>query len=268
MGEVVSAASYASTVEHMTFHKTDHHRNAIAYEVAGLTWLAAAQPTGAAIVEVLDHGNGWLTEPELFPVHPTRKAAEEFGRRLAHTHAAGASHLGAAPDGFTPDGGYIGRAPLPLPCEHIDSWGEFYARYRIEPYMDSLDADARAIMSALVDRLASGVFDHDQPALVTYPAARTHGDMWSGNLMWTSEGVVLIDPAAQGGHAEEDLACLSVFGAPFTNEIRATYNEESPLADGWQERIGLHQLHMLIVHCFLFGGGYVGKTVEVARRYL
>ena len=134
--------------------------------------------------------------------------------------------------------------------------------------MDSLDADARAIMSKLVDRLASGVLDHDQPALVTDPAARTHGDMWSGNLMWTSDGVVLIDPAAQGGHAEEDLASLSVFGAPFTNEIRAAYDEESPLADGWQERVGLHQLHMLIVHCFLFGGGYVGETVEVARRYL
>ncbi|QQY14561.1 fructosamine kinase family protein [Cutibacterium avidum] len=268
MDEVVSAASYASTVRYMTFRKTDHHKNAIDYEVAGLRWLAAAQPAGAAIVEVLDHGNGWLTEPELSPIRPTREAAEEFGRRLAHTHAAGASHLGAAPDGFTPDGGYIGRAPLRLSSEHIDSWGEFYAHQRIEPYLDSLDADARAIISKLVDRLASGVFDHDQPALVTDPAARTHGDMWSGNLMWTSDGVVLIDPAAQGGHAEEDLASLSVFGAPFTNEIRAAYDEESPLADGWQERVGLHQLHMLIVHCFLFGGGYVGETVEVARRYL
>ncbi|WCC80740.1 fructosamine kinase family protein [Cutibacterium equinum] len=252
----------------MTFRKTDHRRNAIDYEVAGLTWLAAAQPAGAAIVEVLDHGHGWLTEPELSSVRPTREAAEEFGRRLAHTHAAGASHLGAAPDGFTPDGGYIGRAPLPLLTAHIDSWGEFYARYRIEPYMDSLDAQARAVVSTLVDRLVSGKFDHDQPALVTDPAARTHGDMWSGNLMWTPNGVVLIDPAAQGGHAEEDLASLSVFGAPFTNEIRAAYNEESPLADGWQERIGLHQLHMLMVHCFLFGGGYVSQTIEVARRYL
>ncbi|MDO4411814.1 fructosamine kinase family protein [Cutibacterium sp.] len=252
----------------MPFRKTDHRMNAIDYEVAGLGWLAAAQPAGAQIVEVLDHGDDWLTEPELSSVRPTRQAAEDFGRRLAHTHAAGASHLGAPPNGFRPDGGYIGRAPLPLPAEHISSWGEFYARYRIEPYLDSLDADARAIMSTLVDRLASGVFDHDQPALVTEPASRIHGDMWSGNLIWTSNGVVLIDPAAQGGHAEEDLASLSVFGAPFTSEIRAAYNEESPLADGWQDRIGLHQLHMLMVHCFLFGGGYVGETVQVARRYL
>ena len=166
------------------------------------------------------------------------------------------------------DSGYIGRAPLPLPSEPISSWGEFYAQYRIEPYMDSLDADARAIMSKLVDRLASGALDHDEPALVTCPAARTHGDMWAGNLMWTPDGVVLIDPAAQGGHAEEDLAALSVFGAPFAERIRAAYNEESPLADGWEDRIGLHQLHMLIAHCWLFGGGYVDQTVAIARRWV
>lgn len=268
MDEVVSTASYASTVGSMTFRKTDHHKNAIDYEVAGLMWLAAARPDGAGIVEVLDHGKGWLTEPELSTGHPTREAAEDFGRRLAHTHAAGASHLGAAPDGFVPDDGYIGHAPLPLPSEPISSWGEFYAQYRIEPYMDSLDADARALMSKFVDRLASGALDHDEPALVTCPAARTHGDMWAGNLMWTPDGVVLIDPAAQGGHAEEDLAALSVFGAPFAERIRAAYNEESPLADGWEDRIGLHQLHMLIVHCWLFGGGYVDQTVAIARRWV
>ncbi|MCA3772909.1 MAG: fructosamine kinase, partial [Cutibacterium sp.] len=53
MDEVVSAASYASTVGSMTFRKTDHHKNAIDYEVAGLMWLAAARPDGAGIVEVL-----------------------------------------------------------------------------------------------------------------------------------------------------------------------------------------------------------------------
>lgn len=192
MDDVDSREFYASSVGPMTFRKTDHHSNAIDYEVAGLTWLRAAQPKGAQIVEVLDHGQGWLTEPDLASVRPTPQAAEEFGRRLAHTHAAGASHLGAAPDGFAPDGGYIGRAPLPLPSEPSSSWGEFYGRYRIEPYMDSLDANARAITSRLVDRLASGDLDHDQPALVTDAAARTHGDMWTGNLMWTADGVVRI----------------------------------------------------------------------------
>ena len=40
--------------------------------------------------------------------------------------------------------------------------------------------------------------------------ARIHGDLWSGNVMWTADSgqseAVLIDPAAHGGHREEDLA--------------------------------------------------------------
>ncbi|GAE70871.1 fructosamine kinase [Cutibacterium acnes JCM 18916] len=63
MDEVVSTASYASTVGSMTFRKTDHHKNAIDYEVAGLMWLAAARPDGAGIVEVLDHGKDGSPNP-------------------------------------------------------------------------------------------------------------------------------------------------------------------------------------------------------------
>lgn len=252
----------------MPFRKTDPDPIAVAHEVTGLRWLARAQPEGAQVVEVLDHGPDWLTEPRLASVAPNPEEARRFGRRLAHTHAAAAPWLGAAPEGFTGTTGRMGRAPLPLADHEVTSWGEFTARYRIEPYLDRIDADAGAVLARLVERLASGMFDHDQPALVKGPAARIHGDMWSGNLMWTREGVVLIDPAAQGGHGEDDLAALSVFGAPFTEEIRAGYQEESALAPGWRERIGLHQLHMLVVHCWLFGGGYVGQTLEVARRYL
>ena len=98
--------------------------------------------------------------------------------------------------------------------------------------------------------------------------ARTHGDLWSGNVMWTPEGAVLIDPAAQGGHAEEDLAALAVFGCPHYERILAAYNEASPLADGWRERVALHQMHIIMVHCALFGRSYVPEAVSIARRYV
>ena len=42
--------------------------------------------------------------------------------------------------------------------------------------------------------------------------ARLHGDLWAGNLLWTADGGVLIDPAAHGGHRETDLAMLALFG--------------------------------------------------------
>ena len=285
-----------------TMRKTDSRRGRIAYEVAGLAWLAEASNPGAAVVPVLDHGSTWLEEPRLVSVSPTPRAAEDFGRALAHTHAAGASHLGAPPPGFEGDG-WMGEAPLSLPSRPSargeegganranranpdeatpassprESWGSFYARERIAPYVDdrTFTAAERALIERLCERLDSGGLDHGQPCLVDKAitrqqdvgAARTHGDLWSGNVMWTPGGAVLIDPAAQGGHAEEDLAALAVFGCPHLKRILAAYDEASPLADGWRERIALHQAHIMMIHCAVFGRSYVPEAMAIARRY-
>ena len=297
-----------------TIRKTDGRPGRIAYEVAGLAWLAEASYPGAAVVPVIDHGPTWLEEPRLRSVAPSARAAEDFGRALAHTHAAGASHLGVPPPGFDGEG-WMGEAPLSLPRDvtkasngimhqtgsgvpsdaghpgrpargeaaqypapvSSQSWGAFYARERIAPYLDApaFSASDRALIERLCERLESGALDHGQPRLVsdaiarTGPvgAARTHGDLWSGNVMWTPDGAVLIDPAAQGGHAEEDLAALAVFGCPHLERILAAYDEASPLAEGWRERVALHQMHIIMVHCALFGRSYVPEAVSIARRY-
>ncbi|WP_022867213.1 fructosamine kinase family protein [Schaalia vaccimaxillae] len=263
-----------------TFRKTDPRPLRINYEVAGLTWLADAGSDGAAIVPVLDHGRTWLEEPRLERTNPSAQTAQDFGRALAHTHAAGASHLGAPPAGHHGDG-WIGQAPLTLPTQprgtsEPSSWGAFYASERILPYVNcpAFSTSDRALIRDFCERLASGDFDHPQPALVRahinegeVGAARTHGDLWSGNVMWTPKGVVLIDPAAQGGHAEEDLAALAVFGCPMLEQILAAYNEESPLADGWRERVTLHQLHIMMIHAYLFGRSYAGDVLQIVRRY-
>ena len=279
-----------------TIRKTDSRRGRIAYEVAGLAWLAEASDPGAAVVPVLDHGATWLEEPRVVSVSPSAQDAEAFGRALAHTHAAGATHLGAAPDGYSGDG-WMGEAHLSLPerpsargeagradsdeatpaSSPRESWGAFYARERIAPYLDTrvFTASERHLIERLCERLDSGDLDHGQPRLVAEAiarredvgAARTHGDLWSGNVMWTPGGAVLIDPAAQGGHAEEDLAALAVFGCPHYERILAAYNEASPLEDGWRERLTLHQAHIIMIHCAVFGRSYVPDAVAIARRY-
>ena len=282
-----------------TIRKTDSRRGRIAYEVAGLAWLAEASDPGAAVVPVLDHGATWLEEPRVVSVSPSAQDAEAFGRALAYTHAAGATHLGAAPDGYVGDG-WMGEAHLALPerpsarseasdanradCAEAtpassprESWGAFYARERIAPYLDArvFTASERHLIERLCERLDSGDLDHGQPRLVAdaiarredVGAARTHGDLWNGNVMWTPGGAVLIDPAAQGGHAEEDLAALAVFGCPHYERILAAYDEASPLEDGWCERIALHQAHIIMIHCAVFGRTYVPDAVAIARRY-
>ena len=36
---------------------------------------------------------------------------------------------------------------------------------------------------------------------------------------------------------------------------------------GWRDRVPLHQVHPLLVHAALFGGGYGSQAVSAARRY-
>ncbi|MDO5025291.1 MAG: fructosamine kinase family protein [Trueperella sp.] len=265
------------------FTKTGCAR-AIAFEVAGLTELqAAADDGGAPVAQLANWGTTQLQTTVITTGLPSAAAAREFGARLAVTHAwCPAQHrvFGQAPAGFGADWDYtgvMGQADLPLvpPGSAPRSFGEFYATDRLLPYLPaardngSLTAADAAVITQLAQRLRDGIFDAPQPALIATDAALLHGDLWAGNLLWARGGTpTLIDPACQGGHAESDLAQLQVFHSPHTAEIYAGYQEVSPLADGWEERIGLHQLHILLVHAALFGGSYGHQTVAVARRYL
>jgi fructosamine-3-kinase len=106
------------------------------------------------------------------------------------------------------------------------------------------------------------------------PPARLHGDLWNGNVLWGLDGQVwAIDPAAHAGHRETDLAMLSLFGLPHLPRVLDAYLEASPLADGWEDRVPLHQLFPLLVHACLFGWGtsgtgYGGRAGAAARELL
>ena len=227
-------------------------------EAAGLRWLAV--PGGVPVAEPLDVSPTQLTTRMLDAVPPTDALAEDFGRRLAVTHDAGARHYGVPPDGWDGDG-YIGAIALPHAREPVMSWGEFYANLRLRPYLRA--ADIRLdVFERLCSRLEAGVYDDASDA-----PSRIHGDLWSGNVLWTADGVHLIDPAAHGGHRETDLAMLSLFGLPRLERVLRAYNEVHPLADGWRERIGLHQLHPLLVHAVLFGGPYLAQATALAKKF-
>ena len=102
--------------------------------------------------------------------------------------------------------------------------------------------------------------------------ARVHGDLWSGNVMWTNDAgdtqAVLIDPAAHGGHREEDLAMLHLFGMSYLTEITEGYQSVHPLKAGYQERTTLWQLYPIAGHCVFFGGGYVSEYRQMCRSLL
>ncbi|OKL53843.1 hypothetical protein BSZ39_07265 [Bowdeniella nasicola] len=248
----------------------------IATEAASLRWLgetaddggvATAQLTGA------DPDAGYLTTAYIPSASPSAADAYEFGQRLARTHAAGASYFGAPPPGVGADASYA-HVQISMPGPGL-SWGEFYAEHRMAPYVrdavdrGSISSSGAAKLEAAMRRIAAGDHDSALPSLCRergVAAARTHGDLWGGNVMWRPEAV-LIDPVAHGAHAETDLGALHLFGSSHLRDTMAGYQSVSRLDDGWEERIGLHQLHMLLVHAVLFGGSYGPQTVAVAARY-
>ncbi|WP_100445098.1 fructosamine kinase family protein [Glycomyces xiaoerkulensis] len=229
----------------------------LAAEANGLRWLREACES---VVEVLYADDRILVEPWLEPAEPTVEHAVELGRRIALMHKAGAERFGA------PWRGYIGETFMDNDPAGPD-WPEWYAARRIEPYLrpsrdnGALDAADAAAIEALAGRLP-------ELAGPPEPPARTHGDLWFGNVHWAADRAWMIDPAAHGGHRETDLANLPLWGGvPLYEEILAGYFEVAPLADGWRERIGLHQLFPLLVHTTLFGRSFRGPLMEVVARF-
>lgn len=268
----------------------------VAAEAAGLRWLAEA---GAPVPELVEADGarlvlGWI---EATP----QRADEALGRALAALHRFGAPAIGHDPTatGST----FLGR--VELPCRPAESWHEFWATCRLEPLLARLSggagvsagtrgaggvpagtrgaggvsAETLAPLARLADR--SDLWGPDEPP------ARLHGDLWWGNVLVgtpaaepgpdrSDEGGPrsggpgstpwLIDPAAHGGHREVDLALLDLFGGLPDDLVRG-YDETYPLADGWTDRLALHQITPLLVHAVMFGGGYLGRALATAGRY-
>lgn len=236
------------------------------WEAAGLRWLGEAERAGGArCVEVRTVEPGRIELEEIRPARPTRDAARRFGSALACTHDTGAAAFGAAPAGWS-GFAYIGRRSMP--CAPEESWGRFYAEQRVRPFLrpaveagNLTSADARTVESAL-ELVAAGAFDDDDTP------ARLHGDLWNGNVLWSDEGAVLIDPAAHGGHRETDLAMLALFGLPHLDDVLAGYEEIHALRVGAATRVPLHQLHPLAVHAAGHGPSYGRALAEAAARVL
>ena len=260
-GDVAEAFRMTLADGRTVFAKT-HRRpppEFFATEAAGLTWLrdagAVAVPEVLAVLDdppalVLE----WIDEGR-----PGPETEADLGRALAALHRAGAPCFGREDRRTTGSRG--------LPNERYDTWAEAYAANRLRP-IARLARDGTALPEAAcrdLERVADRLSDLGGPP---EPPARLHGDLWAGNRLVGAGSVNwLIDPAAHGGHREFDLAMMRLFGG-FGGDCFAAYADAFPLADGWEDRVSLHQLAPLAIHAIKFGGGYVDATQRALASVL
>jgi len=232
-------------------------------EADGLRELAAAE-SGLVVPRVLAAMDSLEGDPPFIIMEylsPGKGAGdrddERLGRGLAAVHRRRGETFGF------PTNTYCGATPQDNTPSA--SWLEFYAERRLRPILGLIDRN-RAFPAPdrrLFDRLVDQLGDH-LPADVT--PSLIHGDLWSGNVMATSGGPAIFDPACAYANREMEFGITTLFGG-FSERFWRAYQEAWPLPAGWRERNPLYQLYHLLNHHLLFGGHYGAEALAIAMRF-
>lgn len=178
----------------------------------------------------------------------------EFGQGLAELHLNYDDSFGFQ------ETNYIGSVIQKNTQQN--TWGSFYGSCRILPLIAKVPAlkseFSRLSQQTLQDKIQD-IFPCEKPSLL-------HGDLWSGNVMNTTKGMAIYDPAVYYGHREMDIAMTFLFDG-FDKKYLNAYQEVYPLEQQWEERVELCQLYPLLVHAVLFGGSYVNSSSVILRKY-
>ena len=204
-------------------------------------------PGAPPVPEVVMVGSDFLVTAAVAQATRGPEHEEVLGRALATLHRAPHEDWGGGSS-------WIGECRVD-PSRRPDGAAFYGARLRELGARCNLDDVVDRVADRLPDLLPSG-----GPALV-------HGDLWWGNVLFGADGRAwLIDPSVHGGHPEEDLAMLALFG-PVPDRLLHAYMEVQPLETGWEDRVALFQLYPLLVHAVLFDGGYHAQAEAVAGRF-
>jgi fructosamine-3-kinase len=144
-------------------------------------------------------------------------------------------------------------------------WFTFYAENKIghllkliEKHRNWSSADSQ-LTERFLSKIEKLLSHNPTPSLI-------HGDLWSGNYMFTTLGPALIDPASSYCDREFEMGIMTMFGG-FSQRVYDAYNEVYPLPDEWEERNLAYQLYHVLNHYYLFGGNYKNKALEIMMHF-
>ena len=182
---------------------------------------------------------------------------ETLGRGLAAIHRTTRSSFGFHATSYCGPTAQDNRASV--------TWVEFYRDRRLRPLVEALQRRSglsfadRCVFDRLTERLEELLPTDSTPSLI-------HGDLWAGNVLSTTRGPALVDPACAFADREMEFGITTLFGGLPPRAFSA-YQEAWPMRHDWRERNPLYQLYHLLNHALLFGGNYGEEGLRVASRF-
>jgi fructosamine-3-kinase len=189
----------------------------------------------------------------------SRGDARLLGEQLAALHRCTAAQFGFTHDNF------IGTTPQPNGWrnEWIDFWREHRLGFQLRlAEQNGYGSQLQRLGEKLMDALPTFFNSYTpQPSLL-------HGDLWSGNHAFLSNGTpTIFDPATYYGDHECDLAITELFGG-YSADFYTAYRAAYPLDVGYTKRRELYNLYHILNHANLFGGGYARQAEQMMERLL
>ncbi|MGQ0333702.1 fructosamine kinase family protein [Halomonas elongata] len=251
-GGDIAAVSWLETDQGPVVIKRDDAER-LSGEAEGLRVLG--QATSRLVVpEVLGEGDGWLVMEALESAGRAGRDETALGEGLRELHDTTGSMHGWHRDNAC--------GSTPQPNEPLEDGRAFQRERRLLPLTRACH-DRGLIDTRLRSRLEDVAADLEA-WLPAVPASLVHGDLWSGNVLFTRRGPAIIDPAVYRHYPEVDLAMLTLFGAPGEGFFAAYWDGDAP-AD-WPRREALFQLYPLLNHLLLFGGAYRSGVERALSR--
>lgn len=192
------------------------------------------------------------------PTAGSSRYDEQLGRGLAELHRYTHQAFGFHHDN------YCGSTPQENAWN--TNWIDFFGNQRIWRLVEMIERNngfnsrELYLFERLVDRLPGLIGHQPLPSLI-------HGDLWSGNFLPSAKGPAIIDPASCYADREFEFSIMNMFGG-FSSRVFQAYNETFPLPKEWVKRNDLYMLYHYLNHYYLFGGGYGGQALSIAKRYV
>ncbi len=234
------------------FAKYYDHREMIESELTGL--LELSKCSTIIIPKIKYHNKNLLIMEFISSITPNDHTYINYAKQLASLHQVTHKQFGFKVNN------YIGSTKQINTFNH--SWPEFFFNQRIMFQYQLLEK------KHLIDMEFKNQFKNLEE--ITYKllsskrikASLLHGDLWSGNYMFsTNNKGVLIDPAVYYGDREVDLAMTQLFGR-LPNNFYQAYNEINPISNQFKHKCTLYNLYHVMNHWNIFGDSYKSQAIN------